>query len=99
MLITLLFRDKNICCGYALEGPQRGASNEYPQHVFSSRNKKNIMRIPPPICSYEYPVILLMNSEGPDQTVQADLGLCCPHMLEDMFSHGMAHLTSLYVSL
>ena len=44
-------------------------------------------------------MILLMNSEGSDQTVQADLGLCCRHMLEDMFSHGMAHLTSLYMSV
>ena len=35
-------------------------------------------------------MILLIDSEGPDQTVQADLGLCCPHMPEDMFSHGMA---------
>ena len=26
----------------ALEAPQRGASNEYPQLMFSSRNKKNI---------------------------------------------------------
>ena len=23
---------------------------------------------------------------------QADLGLCCPHMLEDTFSHGAAHI-------
>ena len=22
------------CCGYSLEAPRRGASNEYPQHVF-----------------------------------------------------------------
>ena len=27
---------------YSLEVPQRGASNEYPQHMFSSRNKKDI---------------------------------------------------------
>ena len=32
----------NICCGYSLEVPHRGASNEYPQHIFSWRNKKNI---------------------------------------------------------
>ena len=25
-----LFLDENICCGYSLEGPHRGASNEYP---------------------------------------------------------------------
>ena len=24
----------NICCGYSLEVPQWGASNEYPQHMF-----------------------------------------------------------------
>ena len=38
----LLFLDKNICCGYSLEASRRGASNEYPQHMFSLRNKKNI---------------------------------------------------------
>ena len=27
---------------YSLEVPRRGTSNEYPQHMFSSRNKKNI---------------------------------------------------------
>ena len=27
---------------YSLEAPRRGASNEYPQHIFSWRNKKNI---------------------------------------------------------
>ena len=27
---------------YSLEVPQRGTFNEYPQHMFSSRNKKNI---------------------------------------------------------
>ena len=30
------------CCGYSLEAPHRGASNEYPQHMFSWRNKKSI---------------------------------------------------------
>ena len=38
---------------YSLEAPRRGASNEYPQHMFSSTNKKNIMWIPPLICSYD----------------------------------------------
>ena len=27
---------------YSLEAPQQGASNEYPQHMFAWRNKKNI---------------------------------------------------------
>ena len=49
----MLFLHKNIYCGYSLEAPQWGASNEYPQHKFSSRNKKTIMWILPPICSYD----------------------------------------------
>ena len=32
---------QNIDCGYSLEPPRRGGSNEYPQSLFSSRNKKN----------------------------------------------------------
>ena len=33
--IFFLFLNENICCGYSLEAPQRGASNEYPQtYVF-----------------------------------------------------------------
>ena len=31
---------QNIDCGYLLELPQRGSSNEYPQSMFLSRNKK-----------------------------------------------------------
>ena len=30
----------------------RGASNEYPQHMLSWRNKKNVVWILPLICSY-----------------------------------------------
>ena len=33
--------DQNIDCGYSLEPPRRGGSNEYPQFMFLSRNKKN----------------------------------------------------------
>ena len=36
-----LISAQNIDCGYSLEPPQRGGSNEYPQSVFLSRNKKN----------------------------------------------------------
>ena len=31
----------NIDCGYSLEPPRRGGSNEYQQSIFLSRNKKN----------------------------------------------------------
>ena len=30
----------NIDCGYSLEPPRRGGSNDYPQSMFLSRNKK-----------------------------------------------------------
>ena len=33
---------QNIDWGYSLEPPRRGGSNEYPQSMFSSRNKKNV---------------------------------------------------------
>ena len=42
LLIFFLFVRKTICCGYSLEVPHWGTSNEYPQHMFSWRNKKNI---------------------------------------------------------
>ena len=32
---------QNIDCGYTLEPPCRGGSNEYPQSMFWSKNKKN----------------------------------------------------------
>ena len=34
---------KNIDCGYSLEPPRRGGSNEYPQSMFLSSNKKHIV--------------------------------------------------------
>ena len=36
-----LISAQNIDCGYSLEPPRQGGSNEYPQSMFSSRNKKN----------------------------------------------------------
>ena len=38
--IFLIFA-QNIDCGYSLKPPQRGGSNEYPQSMFWSKNKKN----------------------------------------------------------
>ena len=32
---------QNIDCGYSLEPPRRGGSNEYSQSIFLNRNKKN----------------------------------------------------------
>ena len=39
--IFLIFA-QNIDCGYTLEPPRRGGSNEYPQSMFWSKNKKNM---------------------------------------------------------
>ena len=38
--ICLIFA-QNIDCGNTLEPPRRGGSNEYPQSMFWSKNKKN----------------------------------------------------------
>ena len=42
--IFFLFLLQNIDCGYSLEPPRRGGSNEYPQSMFWSKNKKNIYK-------------------------------------------------------
>ena len=31
---------KSICCGYSLEAPLKGASNEYPQHMLLEKSGK-----------------------------------------------------------
>ena len=38
--IFLIFA-QNIDCGYTLEPPREGGSNEYPQHLFWNKNKKS----------------------------------------------------------
>ena len=38
---SFLIFAQNIDCGYTLELPRRGGSNEYPQSMFWSKNKKN----------------------------------------------------------
>ena len=41
ILIFFHISAQNIDCGYSLGPPRRGGSNEYPQSMFLSRNKKN----------------------------------------------------------
>ena len=36
----LLYHFRNICYGYSLEAPRRGASNGYPQYMFPRKYKK-----------------------------------------------------------
>ena len=39
-IYIFLFLDKNICCGYSLEAPWRGASNEYHNICFCREIRK-----------------------------------------------------------
>ena len=41
ILTFFLIFAQNIDCGCTLEPPHRGGSNEYPQSMFWSKNKKN----------------------------------------------------------
>ena len=41
MFDIFLILAQNIDCGYMLEPPRRSGSNEYPQSMFWSKNKKN----------------------------------------------------------
>ena len=44
---------QNIDCGYSLEPPRRGGSNEYPQSMFLSRNKKSNVYPCKPVLLYK----------------------------------------------
>ena len=45
---------QNTDCGYSLEPPCRGGSNEYPQSMFLSRNKKkNCISLQIPVLLYK----------------------------------------------
>ena len=43
--VIFLISAENIDCGYSLEPPRRGDSNEYPQSMFLSRNMKKISEL------------------------------------------------------
>ena len=66
-MIFFFFLNENICCGYSLEAPQRGASNEYPQHTFLLRNKKNTFWLKKCALPRAMVVIACLDSKGPDQ--------------------------------
>ena len=40
---------QNIDCGYKFEPPGQGGSNEYPQAMFWSKNKKNCIPLQTPV--------------------------------------------------
>ena len=50
--ICLIFA-QNIDCEYTLEPPRRGGSNEYPQFMFWSKNKKIGIPLHTPVLLYK----------------------------------------------
>ena len=81
VLIFFLFLHENICCGYSLDAPCRGTSNEYPQHMFSWRNKKNIYRIPSLIQTYAVTSFYL------ELCLQIMSFICDSHKVDFLVSH------------
>ena len=50
--IFLIFA-QNLDCGYTLEPHRRGGSNEYPQSMFWSKNKKTGIPLHTPVLPYK----------------------------------------------
>ena len=50
--IFLIFA-QNIDCGYMLEPPRRGGSNEYPQSMFWSKKRKIGIPLQTPVLLYK----------------------------------------------
>ena len=44
--LLFLFLQENICCGYSLEVPRRGTSNEYHNICFHGEIRKILTRYP-----------------------------------------------------
>ena len=52
-MIFFLFLLQNIDCGYTLEPPRGGGSNEYPQSMFWSKNNKIGIPLHTPVFLYK----------------------------------------------
>ena len=46
MDIFLIFFNMKVCCGFSLESPHRGDSNEYTQYTIFNMNKKITLNYP-----------------------------------------------------
>ena len=57
---------QNIHCGYSLEPPRRGGSNECPQSMFLSRKKKEKIIRPRSACSLTSGVKCLLRPACPN---------------------------------
>ena len=55
---------QNIDCGYSLEPPRQGDSNEYPQSMFLSRNKKKTNNVYPCKPQFFYIKVGLMGGQN-----------------------------------
>ena len=74
---------QNIDCGYSLEPPQRGGSNEYPQFIFFSRNKKNNVYPFKPQFYYTkvgFKGVEIIKACFRDETTASEQCLSCLHM-------------------
>ena len=81
MIFFLIFA-QNIDCGYTLDPPRRGGSNEYPQSMFWIKNKENRYTHANPILLYKSGVQWGMIS----QTCFRDATQIKINLLKSMFS-------------
>ena len=54
IVIIFLATHLNVCFWFSKEPSHRGGSFEYPQHMFSSRNKKIDFQLPTIIWGHDY---------------------------------------------
>ena len=62
-----------MCCGYSLEAPHRGTYNEYPQSMFSCRNKKKYQYIiwsDAESCNLESGLLTIIGIASPQDSLQ-----------------------------
>ena len=79
-MIFFLFLHENICCGYSLEVPDHGTSNEHPKRV-RGEIRKNLCGYP--LCLdlcyiIFYGTILFLDRKDPDYTRYASLSVASP---------------------
>ena len=98
-----LISAQNIDWGYSVEPLRRGGSNEYPQSMFLSRNKKNNVYPCKPQFYYIkvefkgsklYRHIFVMYLRKGKSLIT--LCGCCPHLPADTFSHSAAHTRTIF---
>ena len=70
--IILIFAE-NIDCGYTLESPRRGGSNEYPQSMFSAKIRKIGIPLQTPVLLYKSRVqgVFIARTCFPDEQLKS----------------------------